>query len=235
MAIYRVGYQEELCQATLYNHGCNWTCSICSYKLREGFAPSRFLSTDEVLGCLSSFRLERLLILGGEPLTCADLDVMVSEAKACGAWVKIAHSNASFMPPEGVDEMGISLRAISKRKHQQLTGVSNTKVLGNVYAIRDRGVELEVSTILIPEVVDADEIGKIAEFLAEVDEEIPLHITAFLPVPGITWRGPTDGEMAMAMQAARAHLKNVFGSSLYARDYSAPSAKDTMQHRDGVS
>jgi hypothetical protein len=40
--------------------------------------------------------------------------------------------------------------------------------------------------------------------------------------------------MAMAMQAARAHLKNVSGSSLGARDYSAPSAKDTMQHRDGV-
>jgi pyruvate formate lyase activating enzyme len=234
MPIYRVGYREDDCQATLYNHGCNWDCSICSYKLREGFAPSRTLSTDDVLEELSSFRVDRLLVLGGEPLTCPDIDVIVSFVKEKGARVKIAHSNGSIMPPQGVDDIGISLRAFSRRKHQQLTGVTNTKVLGNIYAIHDRGVRMEVSTILIPHIVGPDEVAKIASFLGQVDPELPFHISSFLPVPGIPWRVPTREEMAEAVTAARQYLKNVSWSALSVKEYLAASAMDTMQHRDGV-
>ncbi|HXZ23683.1 MAG TPA: hypothetical protein VEH08_03010, partial [Methanomassiliicoccales archaeon] len=147
---------------------------------------------------------------------------------------KIAHSNASILPPNGVDEMGVSIRAVTKRKHVQLTGVSNTKVLGNIYAISDRGIKVHASCILIPQVVDAEEVGKIAEYLSGVDEEIPLHITAFLPVPGLQWRRPTRAELAAAVEAALAHLKNVDCSSLSVRDFLESSARQVMQHRDGV-
>jgi len=234
MSIYRVGYREDECQATLYNHGCNWSCGICSYKLREGFAPSKALSTDEVLKELSSFVVEKLLVLGGEPMTCPDLDVIVSSVKKNEAKVRIAHSNGSILPPEGVDEIGISLRAFSKRKHQQLTGTTNTKVLGNIYSIHDRGVRMQVSTILIPQIVGTDEVDKIASFLADVDPALPFHISSYLPVPGISWRRPTRGEMEEAVLAAKAHLKNVSWSSLSVGDYLASSARDSMQHRDGV-
>jgi pyruvate formate lyase activating enzyme len=234
MSIYRVGYREDDCQATLYNHGCNWSCGICSYRLREGIAPSRTLSTEEILSELSSFRVDKLLILGGEPMTCPDLDVIVASAKKRGAIVRIAHSNASVLPPRGVDEIGISLRAFSRRKHQQLTGTTNTKVLGNIYAIHDRGVRMEVSTILIPQIVGADEIAKVAAFLAAVDSSIPFHISSYLPVPGISWRRPTREEMTEAVLVAKDHLKNVSSSALSVSDYLASSARDTMQHRDGV-
>ncbi|MDD1770448.1 MAG: radical SAM protein [Methanomassiliicoccales archaeon] len=234
MSIYRVGYREDDCQATLYNHGCNWNCGICSYKLREGFAPSRTLSTKEVLSELTSFHIDKLLILGGEPMTCPDLDVIVAKVKERRAIIRIAHSNASILPPQGVDEIGISLRAFSRRKHQQLTGTTNTKVLGNIYAIHDRGLRMEVSTILIPQIVGADEIAKVAAFLADVDPAIPFHISSYLPVPGISWRRPTREEMAEAVLVAREHLKTVSWSSLSVNDYLASSSRDTMQHRDGV-
>jgi len=234
MPIYRVGYREDDCQATLYNHGCNWNCGICSYRLREGIAPSRMLSTEEVLSELSSFHVDKLLILGGEPMTCPDLDEIVASVKEKRAIVRVAHSNASILPPEGVDEIGISLRAHSRRKHQQLTGTTNTKVLGNIYAIHDRGVRMEVSTILIPQIVGADEIGKVAAFLADVDPMIPFHISSYLPVPGISWRGPTHEEIAEAVLVAKEHLKLVSWSALSVSDHLASSSRDTMQHRDGV-
>jgi pyruvate formate lyase activating enzyme len=234
VAIYRIAYREDGCQATLYNHGCNWDCSICSYKLREGFAPTRFLSTRKVLDNLSSFKLERLVVLGGEPLTCPDLNRIVAFAKEKETWVKVAHSNASLLPPVGVDEIGISLRAISKRKHLQLTGVSNSKVLSNFYTLHDRGIAMQVSTILIPEVVDAVEISKIAEFLASVDVDLPFHITAYLPVPGLSWRAPAVAEMARAVVAAKEHLTQVSCSAVNEDTYLASSAWDTVQHRNGV-
>ena len=234
MAIYRVAYREEGCQATLYNHGCNWDCSICSYKLREGMAPTKFLSTRKIIDMLASVKLEKLTVLGGEPLTCPDLDRIVASAKEQGACVKVAHSNASLLPPPGVDEMGVSLRAISKRKHVQLTGVPNTKVLSNFYTMHDRGIELHVSTILIPEVVDAEEIRRIAEFLASVDVDLPLHITAYLPVPGLSWRGPFVEEMARAVVAAKEQLTQVSCSAVNAADYLASSAWGAVSHQGGV-
>ena len=143
------------------------------------------------------------MILGGEPLTCEDLDEIIGFAKEeLEARVKIAHSNASLDVPEGVDEMGVSLRAITKRKHQQLTGAPNNKVLANIFKLFDRGIDLHISTILIPEVITLDEIEKISEYVASVDEGIPFHITGYIPVPGIPWTSPSLEEMRAAVEVA---------------------------------
>lgn len=226
-----MSYEEESCTAILCNHGCNWDCSICSYKLREDLQPSRFLSTGEVLENLASVKVDKVVLLGGEPLTCPDLDVLVDYAKGeLRAHVKIAHSNASLLPPEGVDEMGVSLRAVTKRKHQQLTGAPNNKVLANIYKLHDRGIELRMSTVLIPDVITLDEVEKISEFVASVDENIPFHVTGYIPVPGIPWKSPSWEEMKAAVIVVRKHLKNVTSSSLTVKDYLSLTEQDSL-HR----
>jgi pyruvate formate lyase activating enzyme len=227
-----VSYEEESCTAILCNHGCNWDCSICSYKLRGDLQPSRFLSTNVIIESLSSVKVEKVVLLGGEPLTCSDLDVIVGFAKdELEATVKIAHSNASLLPPEGIDEMGVSLRAVTKRKHQQLTGAPNNKVLANIYKLHDRGIELKISTILIPEVITLDEIKRISEYVASIDESIPLHLTGYIPVPGIPWMSPSLEEMKVAVKVACKHLKKVTCSSLTVKDYLAMTEEDSLHSK----
>jgi len=232
MVIYRVGYDEERCRATLYNHGCNWHCSTCSYKLREGFSPTRFFSTEELFGVLSSFKVEQLVILGGEPLACEGIEELVTFAKEMGAHVRIAHSNLSIAPPIGIDEIGVSLRAITKRKHLQLTGAPNTTVLANVFKVYDRGVKMSFTTMLVPDLVDLDEVDKMAEFIAGVDTNLPLHISAFIPVPGTSLRRPTDEEMEAASLIASKHLVNVTRSSPFPDDR-LPKARPAWNSHDG--
>jgi pyruvate formate lyase activating enzyme len=228
-------YEEQSCTATLCNHGCNWNCSICSYKLREDLHPTNFLSTDEILESLSSVKVERVVLLGGEPLTCSDLEMIVEYSKeVLKARVKIAHSNASLLPPPGIDEMGISLRAVTKRKHQQLTGASNNKVMANIFKVHDCGVELHMSTILIPDVITLDEIEKIAEFVASVDENIPFHVTSYIPVPGIPWRSPSHDEMRAAVRVVCKHLRNVTSSSITVKDYLFMTEHDSLHRRNEV-
>ena len=178
-------------------------------------------------------KIDNLVLLGGEPLTCEDLDMIIDFTKGeLGARVKIAHSNASLMPPEGVDEMGVSLRAITKRKHQQLTGAPNNTVMANIYKIFDRDIELKISTILIPEVITLDEIKRISEYVASVDESIPFHITGYIPVPGIPWMSPSLEEMKAAVKVACGRLKNVTCSSLSVEDYMEISEKDSLHGRN---
>jgi pyruvate formate lyase activating enzyme len=178
---------------------------------------------------LSSYRLHALSVIGGEPMTIPDLDKIVAYAKETrGASVRIAHSNASLMPPEGVDEVGVSLRAFSKRKHQQLTGAQNTKVLSNIFRMHDRGIKLRISTILIPEMIDYKEIEEIAKFVAQVGNDVPLHITGYIPVPGLPWRRPTRDEMADAVIAAKKHMPRVTCSILTVREYLSMSERDSL-------
>ena len=231
-----MSYEEESCTAILCNHGCNWDCSICSYKLRGDLHPTRFLSTEAIVEALSSVKIDRVVLLGGEPLTCADLDVIVGYAKEeLEAKVKVAHSNASLLPPDGVDEMGVSLRAITKRKHQQLTGAPNNKVLANIFKLHDRGIELRISTILIPGVITLDEIERISEYVASVDESIPFHITGYIPVPGIPWKSPSIEESKAAVMVARRHLKYVTCSSLSIKDYLALTEEGSLHGKSGVA
>jgi pyruvate formate lyase activating enzyme len=231
-AIFRMSYQEESCTVVLCNHGCNWDCSICSYKLRGDIQPSRFLSMNMIINGLSSARVERVILMGGEPLTCEDLDTIVVFVKEeLGAIVKIAHSNASLLPPEGIDEMGVSLHAITKRKHQQLTGAPNNKVLANIYKLYDRGIKIKISTILIPEVIALDEIKRISEYVASVDESIHFHITGYIPVPGLPWMSPSMEEMKAAVKEACRHLKNVTSSSLTLKDYLAMTEEDSLHSK----
>jgi pyruvate-formate lyase-activating enzyme len=190
------------------------------------------MSAAVILENLSSVEVEKVVLLGGEPLTCPDLNAIVAHAKdELGAWVKVAHSNASLLPPEGVDEMGISLRAVTKRKHQQLTGAPNNKVLANIFKLHDRGIKLKVSTILIPEVITLDEIGKISEYVASVDEDIPFHITGYISVPGIPWMSPSLDQMKAAVREARKHLRNVTGTSLTVKDYMELTEQDSSHNR----
>ena len=162
-------------------------------------------------------------------MTVPHLDRIVTYAKdERGARVRIAHSNASMMPPEGVDEVGVSLRAFSKRKHQQLTGAQNTKVLSNIFRMHDKGIRLKITTILIPEMIDAKEIEEIAQFVSKVGNDVPLHITGYIPVPGLPWRRPTRDEMADAVIAAKRHMPRVTCSILSVREYLSMSEKDSL-------
>lgn len=169
-------------------------------------------------------------------MTIPDLDRIVAFAREeKKAWVKIAHSNASIMPPEGVDEVGISLRAFSKRKHQQLTGAPNTKVLGNIFRMHDLGIKMKMNTILIPEMIDAREVEEIAKFVASVGNDVPLHITGYIPVPGLPWRRPTRDEMADAVIAAKRHLPRVTCSILTVKEYLTISEKDSLHGAQQVT
>ncbi|MDD1746325.1 MAG: radical SAM protein [Methanomassiliicoccales archaeon] len=204
---------------------------MCSYRLREDFKPSRFLSLDEVLESLSSYHLETMNVIGGEPMTVPDLEKIVRYAKSeRRAKVRIAHSNASIMPPDGVDDVGVSLRAFSKRKHQQLTGAQNTKVLSNIFRMHDKGIRLKITTILIPEMIDVKEIEDIAKFVSQVGSDVPLHITGYIPVPGLPWRRPNRDEMADAVIAAKKHMSRVTCSILSVREYISMSDRDSLHY-----
>ncbi|MFQ6075900.1 MAG: radical SAM protein, partial [Candidatus Bathyarchaeia archaeon] len=80
------------------------------------------------------------------------------------------------------------LKAWDESLHKAMCGVSNKPSLDNFKAIGEGYYKerpdlpiLTASTLLVPGYVDAEEVGGIAEFIAEIDPRIPYTLLAFYP------------------------------------------------------
>ena len=91
-----------------------------------------------------------------------------------------------------------------------------------------------MSTILIPDVITLDEMERIAEFVSSVDEDIPFHVTSYIPVPGIPWRTPSQEEIKAAVSVVCQHLKNVTCSSLTVQDYLSMTKQNSLHRKTEV-
>ena len=101
-------------------------------------------------------------------------------------------------------------KALSNELHLSYTGCSNEKALDNFRLLSQSGVELMAESILIPGLVEKDEIERIAKFVAEVDSSTPYRVDGFIPIPGTIWRRPTPAEVREAAEVAMRYLESVY-------------------------
>ena len=210
MAIYKITYSERLKRANLHNHGCNFNCTWCSYKLNGNSKPKKFLSIAEIKKALSVLDIDRVHFVGGEPTTYPQLSEISDFAKnELGIYTKIGHSNGSNAPPDSIDAMSVSIKSFSEDIHLKYTGRSNAPVLRNFANAYKRGVKVDASSVFIPGLVEHHEIENIARFIAEIDPKIQYHITGYVPVPGAPWPSPSRDGIVRAKEVAEQYLETV--------------------------
>jgi pyruvate formate lyase activating enzyme len=79
------------------------------------------------------------------------------------------------------------LKAFDEELHRALTGVSNRRTLENFARAAARARErpqpplVVASTLLVPGYVEADQVAKIARFIASLDPATPYALLAFAP------------------------------------------------------
>jgi pyruvate formate lyase activating enzyme len=79
------------------------------------------------------------------------------------------------------------LKAFDPNLHLALTGASNTRTLENFATAAERIDErpnpplVVTSTLLVPGYIDAEEVGKIAQFIANINPDIPYSLLGFYP------------------------------------------------------
>jgi len=119
--------------------------------------------------------------------------------------------NLEYLDNAGVDAFWLDIKAFNSKKHKWLTGCSNDHILTLPEKILRRGFVLEVLSLYIPRLVEADELERIARLLGDVEPTIPFTILAFFPEHRMKdIRSPSVSEMVAAYQKAKAAgLKNV--------------------------
>lgn len=226
MGVYHITYTPKLSEVCLYFGGrCNFSCWGCISKFypwdchldKTLNQKNKVLSKKEVLSYLEPLFFEKAIFLGFEPTVDVNFLPLARILKKQFSTYNILITNGlKYVEDSAIDEVCISIKAISKRIFKDFTGKPRTEqILKNFkrYA-NNRLLKVRAESVFIPHYIDKAEIGKISQFIASVDPLIPYRIDAYIPKDCYSkvkdrFRKPTEEEIQEAKIAAEKYLKNI--------------------------
>lgn len=94
-----------------------------------------------------------------------------------------------------LDANNIDLKGFTEKFYHEVCGAKLAPVLNTIQLMKELGVWVEITTLLIPGWNDSDqELRQIAEFIKGVNPDIPWHVTRFHPTYKMTDRPATPVE-----------------------------------------
>ncbi len=225
--IYNITHYTYDNSAYILFKGCNFQCRGCFVKerkydyhlhdnLRDSLqAAHRFskLTLPEFKAIMEKLSVEKA-VLGGEEATLdPELPEIVKALSSLGIKTLLTTNGHALnkdllqkLEAAGLSAIRMSIRAFSNDIHRVYTGQTNTELLKNFAAASQTRVRLIAESIVIPGLVDKDEIARIAEFIAGINPGIPYRVDGFMPFNDVPWRAPKPEEVDEAAQAALRHL-----------------------------
>jgi pyruvate formate lyase activating enzyme len=174
--------------------GCNFTCTFCqnsdiSQAVRNGREAyaARDLPPERVVRLAKRERCATIAYTYTEPTIffeyAYDCSVLATEAGLKNIFV-----TNGYMTTEALETIGDNLHAANvdlkgdDAFYRRLCGARQGPVLDSIRKMRETGVWVEVTTLVIPgHNDDEDTLRDLAEFLVSVDPDIPWHLSRFGP------------------------------------------------------
>lgn len=232
--IYHLSYAPAIKKAYLFHWGCNLRCLGClcqkeinclaleenldtvfrDPKLRSPQLPEQFLTFVQLTEILEKVDLVEVAFEGQEP----SIDPWLP--KIC-RWLKenfrncrnILHTNGVHMADvTNIDEVIISLKAVTPEIYKEYTTMPNKYVLQNFKNYHNIGIEKKAESVFIPDYIGLEETEKIARFIASIDARIPYRIDAYFESGDNDWHHPTPVEMQKAVEVAKKYLEHVYST-----------------------
>jgi pyruvate formate lyase activating enzyme len=174
--------------------GCDYHCSFCqnwltSQALRdpEAMAPAQEVSAGEIVAAAKKSGARIVTSTYNEPLITSEWAAEVFRlAKAEGLLCSyVSNGNGTeevleYLRPF-LSLYKVDLKGFRDRPYRDLGGTLE-RVLWTIRALRERGIWVEVVTLVVPGHNDStEELRDIASFLVSVSPDLPWHVTAFHP------------------------------------------------------
>jgi pyruvate formate lyase activating enzyme len=202
------GYSCRRGPETGYNNlavfygACTFDCLFCqNWSYRRLTLETKGGRSVEELASAVDARTACICYFGGDPTPQLDHALAASRVarernrnrilRICWETNGAMHKNLLRKMTELSLETGgtvkFDLKAWTAGLHRALTGVDNDWTFANFSRAAQRISErpdpplLVASTLLVPGYIDADEVGRIARFIAEIDPDIPYSLLAFHP------------------------------------------------------
>lgn len=234
--------------------GCNFRCLHCqNYGISQypgqhgGEIPGHDRSPIEVVAAAQTTGCASISYTYVEPTIFYEFALDTARLAYEQGLKNIFVSNG-YTGPEATREIApvlaannIDLKAFSDRFYQEVCGAKLRPVLNTIGLMKELGVWVEITTLIIPGWNDSDsELEAIANFIRSVDPEMPWHVSAFHPTYKMTDRPPTPAATLKKAQeiGLAAGLKFVYTGNLPGNggeNTICPSCQETIITRSGFS
>ena len=173
--------------------GCNFRCLNCQNhdisQARPEQVPSYELQPEALIDLCKKHRCPGIAYTYTEPLTYIEYVTDAARlAHEAGLWNILVTAGYVCQEPLAdllpyLDAANIDLKSFSDDIYQQVSGGHLEPVLQTILAMRDAGVWIELTNLVIPGVNDDMEmIGRMCQWLKDNGlEEAPLHFSRFFP------------------------------------------------------
>jgi len=174
--------------------GCNFRCTNCqNYDISQlpkerGIIVGQDVSPEEIVSAAKLSNCESIAYTYSEPTIFFEYAYDIAKhAKKEG--IKNVFVTNGYITEEALREISpyldaanIDLKSFSDDFYRKSCGARLEPVLDSIRLYKSLGIWTEITTLIIPTLNDSEEdLQKIAEFIKEVGEETPWHITQFHP------------------------------------------------------
>ncbi len=173
--------------------GCNFRCGWCqnyeiSQSSKEGSLFGQERTSQEIVELALKCGCKSISYTYNEPVVFIEFVKDTAELAKRNGLKNILVTNGYFTKQsldyisECVDAMNIDLKSMNPKTYEKYCGAKLKPVMENIRRALEKGIHVEITTLLIPGLNDSeDELKKIAEFISSVSKDIPWHISRFFP------------------------------------------------------
>jgi pyruvate formate lyase activating enzyme len=180
--------------------GCNFTCRHCQNsdisqltREKKGYINGEKIGPEEIVREAHSSGCKSIAYTYTEPTIFFELAYETAQ-RAHDKGIKNIFVSNGYMTSEALEEISpyldginIDLKSFTEKFYKEICGGRVKPVLDNIKLAKTLGIWVEVTTLIIPTLNDSqDELRQIAEFLRDVDSNIPWHISQFYPTYHMT-------------------------------------------------
>jgi len=233
--------------------GCNFRCPFCqnwqisqTSKRNGSGLTGQKLTPEEIVYAAKSHKCKSIAYTYTEPTIFYEYayDTAVLAKKEGLANIFVTNG---YMTPEALeainpylDACNVDLKSFSENFYKDICKAHLKPVLDSIRLMKKLGIWVEVTTLIVPELNDSDEeLTQIAKFIAEVDPDIPWHISRFHPDYNYTESNATPLEtLRKALSIGKReglryiYIGNVLGES---EDTLCPNCHNILILRHGYS
>jgi pyruvate formate lyase activating enzyme len=210
---------------SIATRGCNFHCLNCqnwaiSQAERDGLiAPSFELPPAAVVAAAKSVGSRSIAYTYTEPTVFIEYVLATARLALEAGMANLLVTNG-YQTPEALDLLApvvaaanVDLKSFDDRFYRRVVGARLAPVLATLTGMRERGIWLEVTTLLIPGLNDdAAQLESLARWIAaELGPETPWHVSRFFPTYRLTDLGPTpvatiERAVAIGRDAGLSHV-----------------------------
>ncbi|MBS3818648.1 AmmeMemoRadiSam system radical SAM enzyme [bacterium] len=233
--------------------GCNFRCPFCqnwqishATKKEKEELPGHSLSPQDAVSLAQKYGCRSIAYTYTEPTIFFEYAYDTAKIAHAKGITNVFVTNG-YMTSEALDAINpyldacnVDLKAFSEKYYKEICKARLQPVLDSIRYMKKLGIWVEVTTLVVPHLNDGEEeLTEMAQFIGDVDADIPWHISRFHPHYNYSDKPPTPVKtLRKAMDIGKkeglryVYIGNVVGES---ENTVCPHCQKPLIQRSGFS